>query len=125
MEWVKQKFDTDKTLFEPLKKKKGIIKLRNMYLEETNGGNEIPKHLEPATKETAKYKLILPIGIIGFGKTTVGRMLTILYDIGHIQSDNIQKKKPAPEFIANVCKAFDTKTIVMADKVSRLKENKN
>jgi len=117
MEWIKQKYQTNKELFDGIKKKKGIIKLRKMYLDETNGGEYTGKTFEPVTKDNAKYKLILPIGIIGFGKTTVGRMLKILFDIGHIQSDNIQKKKPAPEFIANVCKEFDYKTIVMADKV--------
>jgi len=125
MEWVKSKFETDRKLFAKIKEKKGIIQLRKMYLEETNGGNEIPSHLEPVTKETAKYKLILPIGIIGFGKTTIGKMLSILYDIGHVQSDNIQKKKPAPEFIANVCKAFENKTIVMADKNNHLKMHRS
>jgi len=125
MEWIKQKYQTNKELFSELKKKKGIIKLRKMYLEETNGGENAGKILGPITKENAKYKLILPISIIGFGKTTVGRMLKILYDIGHIQSDDIQKKKPAPEFIANVCKEFDNKSIVMADKNNHLKRHRS
>jgi len=124
MEWIKQKYQTNKELFDGIKKKKGIIKLRKMYLDETNGGEYTGKTFEPVTKDNAKYKLILPIGIIGFGKTTVGRMLKILFDIGHIQSDNIQKKKPAPEFIANVCKEFDYKTIVMADKNNHLKRHR-
>jgi len=121
VEWIKEKFQTNKELFAKFHEKKGIIKLRNLYLEETNGGKYVQKIQEPVTKENAKYKLILPVSIIGSGKTTVGRMLKILYDIGHIQSDNIQKKKPAPEFIENVCKAFDTKTIVMADKNNHLR----
>ncbi|ORX61146.1 hypothetical protein BCR36DRAFT_365730 [Piromyces finnis] len=125
MEWIKQKYETNKELFVNLKNKKGIIKLRNLYLQETEGGDSIPKHVEPVTKETALYKLILPISVIGFGKTTVGRMLNILYDVGHVQSDNIQKKKPAPEFIANVCNAFDTKKIVIADKNNFLRDHRS
>ncbi|ORX78536.1 hypothetical protein BCR32DRAFT_294980 [Anaeromyces robustus] len=125
VEWIKEKYQSNKELFAKFNEKKGIIKLRNLYLEETNGGEYVPKVQEPVTKENARYKLILPISIIGSGKTTVGRMLKILYDIGHIQSDNIQKKKPAPEFIENVCKEFDTKTIVMADKNNHLKMHRN
>jgi len=117
IEWIKQKYATNKQLFSQLKQRRGIINLRNLYLEETHGGQKVENIVEPVTKENAKYKLILPVGIIGFGKTTVAKMLKVLYDIGHIQSDNIQKKKTAPEFIANVCKEFEHKNIVFADKV--------
>jgi len=48
-------------------------------------------------------------------------MLSNLYSIGHIQSDNILKKKIVPEFIQKILKAFDTKTIVMADNSNHLR----
>lgn len=125
MEWIKEKYETNKELFLELKNKRGIIRLRNLYLEDTKDGNpyvtSLPKKL---TKEEAKYILILPIGCIGFGKTTVGEVLQILYNIGHVQSDNINKKKPAPEFINNVCKEFDTHNIVMADKNNHLRQHR-
>ncbi|ORX83280.1 hypothetical protein BCR32DRAFT_292097 [Anaeromyces robustus] len=119
MDWVKEKYQTNKELFIDILNKRGIIKLRNLYLEESQGGKRIKKVLEPLTKENAKFKLILPIGIIGFGKTTIGKMLQILYDIGHIQNDNYQKKQSG--FIADIYKEFDNKTIVMADKNNHLK----
>jgi len=121
IEWVKQKFATDKQLFSQVNQRRGTVNLRNLYLEETHGGQQVENIVESVTKENARYKLILPVGIIGFGKTTVAKMLKVLYDIGHIQSDNIQKKKTAPEFIANVCKEFEHKNIVFADKNNHLK----
>jgi tRNA splicing ligase len=125
MDWVKQKYQTNKELFIGVRKEKDIIKLRKMYLEETNRGKAINNSIEPVTKEKAKYKLILPIGIFGLKKIIIGRMLKILYDIDHIQSDNTHKKKQEPKFATKICEEFNSKSIIMADMSNCFKVNRS
>jgi len=121
MKFVKEKYQTNYELFSELKNKKGIIKLRKIYFEECNEeGHYIPKLNRPVTKDNAHYKLILPVGLTGFGKTTVGNMLKILYDIGYVQNNSI-KKKVTSDCINDILQQFITKNIVMLDKINHTK----
>ena len=45
--------------------------------------------------------------------------LTHLFGFGHVQSDDIQAKKPAPIFLRNVAEELRTHDIVIADKYAR------
>ena len=45
--------------------------------------------------------------------------LTRLFGFGHVQSDDIQAKKPAPIFLRNVAEELRTHDIVIADKCAR------
>lgn len=124
IEWLKEKYQTNKELFAELKNKKGIIKLRKLYFEETKGKKYEPKFKGPLTKENALFKLILPVGITAMGKTTVGRMLKILYNIGLVEGDviTLEKGNTEAKFIDGICKEFETKTIIMADKNNHIRK---
>ena len=50
------------------------------------------------------------------GKTTIVVALAYLFGFGHVQSDDIQAKKPAPIFIRNVGDALKKHDVVIADK---------
>lgn len=46
----------------------------------------------------------------------MGVALSHLFGFGHVQSDDVQAKKPAPQFIKNVVKALAKHRVVIADK---------
>ena len=50
------------------------------------------------------------------GKTTIAVALAYLFGFAHVQSDDIQAKKPAPIFIKNVGNALKKHDVVIADK---------
>ena len=50
------------------------------------------------------------------GKTTIAVALAYLFGFAHVQSDDIQAKKPAPIFIKNVVNALKKHDVVIADK---------
>ena len=50
------------------------------------------------------------------GKTTIAVALAYLFGFAHVQSDDIQAKKPAPIFIRNVVNALKKHDVVIADK---------
>lgn len=54
------------------------------------------------------------------GKTAVSVALKHLFGFGHVQSDDIQAKKPAPLFLKNVADELKTHDVVIADKCVRL-----
>ena len=64
--------------------------------------------------------LLLPIATIGSGKTTLGHMMNEIYDIGHIQNDNISGKSARSTFHKHIIEEFQKKRIVFADKNNHL-----
>ena len=50
------------------------------------------------------------------GKTTIAVALKKLFGFGHVQSDDIRAKKPAPVFIRKVFDELKTHDVVIADK---------
>ncbi|KAJ3091591.1 hypothetical protein HK102_014140 [Quaeritorhiza haematococci] len=64
--------------------------------------------------------LILPIAVIGAGKTTLGLLLNHLFGSGHIQSDNITAKRAGPVFERTVIDEFRSRDVVYADKNNHL-----
>ena len=66
--------------------------------------------------------LILPVSIIGSGKTTLAKVLSNVcpYSFCHIQNDNMPRKFTAKHFLSHVLKAFETHQVVFADKNNHL-----
>lgn len=62
--------------------------------------------------------LILPISIIGSGKTTLAKVLREIprVSFSHIHSDDMPRKFTAKHFHRAVVKAFENSRVVFADK---------
>ncbi|KAI9004108.1 RNA ligase-domain-containing protein [Gaertneriomyces semiglobifer] len=127
--WVKTKLRTRPELFRDYGNQKGIIAVRNLFLQEAHIdgiGEHIVREARKTTEDTPRQAgafgkekvLIIPIAIIGAGKTLLARILTFLYPakFGHIQNDNINGKRPAPRFAQEIISQFDSKDFVIADK---------
>jgi len=125
MKFIRELYQTDKYLFDNLSKKKGIIKIRKMFLEQYKDGKYVPRLIGSATKENAKYKLIVPIGLSGFGKTTIANMLKLLYsNVAHVENSNFRKKVDV-KFIQDVINAFSSSTsIIIADSYNHIRKNR-
>lgn len=78
-------------------------------------------------KSNLPHTLIVPIAVIGAGKSTLGSAMASLYNIGHIQSDNISGKKAGNKFVAAIVDWFLTKpdaATLFADKNNHLGEHR-
>lgn len=123
MKFIKELYQTDKYLFDNLSKKKGIIRIRKLFLEQYKDGKYVPKLNGLATKENAKYKLIVPIGLSGFGKTTMANMLKSLYNnVEHVESNNFRKKVDN-KFVEDVINAFSSSvSVIIADRYNHMRK---
>ncbi|KAJ1837569.1 trna ligase, partial [Coemansia sp. RSA 2703] len=112
--WVKSQNKRDPSAFENFGTK-GVIGARRRFLEfyETSGGN-LPAEIE--TEHSPKI-LLVPVGTIGCGKTTMGQALSKLFGFVHVQNDNLQGKKRGMErFNKAVNSALDNSDLVFADR---------
>ncbi|KAJ3192571.1 hypothetical protein HK101_006310 [Irineochytrium annulatum] len=71
----------------------------------------VPSKLLPSDKP--RKILLLPVGIVGLGKSALGHALTGIFPtlIRHVQSDDTKKR-----FVESVVREFETSDIVYADK---------
>ncbi|KAI9343086.1 RNA ligase-domain-containing protein [Zopfochytrium polystomum] len=158
MNWVSTKSLSDPELFAKYRsEQKGIIRARKLFLKEVCGVEEDDSHTNPeaasdkpgTAKKGGKGKassagttvggtaaapprvvMLLPVSIVGLGKTTLGKALARLLSHGatasspkinvtHVQSDDAGRK---PIFLANVRKATSAAgfQIVYADRCNHL-----
>ena len=128
LKWVKEEISRDRRPFKEYTKGKGIIATRERFLAwlESRKDNG-QKSLEDLTNTMEKMRLtenkvkfgktiIIPIAIPGCGKTSVAIALKHLFGFGHVQSDDIAAKKPAPIFINRVVEQLQSHDVVIADK---------
>lgn len=111
LDFVEEYFEKNPEAAQEFLNDKGIIKARNLFLENseivTESGlslNELEatellvERLEAFHIETAKKYILVPIAVVGSGKTTVFRTLQNLFpQWGHVQNDNYQTPKPFRE----------------------------
>jgi tRNA splicing ligase len=73
----------------------------------------------PGSESVDDKILIIPISIVGMGKTTVGKVLSALYpdDVAHIQSDDNKKKA---SYLLNIRNRFKKRKVVFADRCNHL-----
>ncbi|KAJ3276984.1 hypothetical protein HDV01_000036 [Terramyces sp. JEL0728] len=135
MDWVYKMMRSNPEIFQGFMDNKGIIKVRNLFLKQAKGldsfvGLQVSDFCRESNEEyelqvqagsIADKVLLLPIAVIGAGKTTLARTLCNLYkEIGHIQNDNVIQKKSAPVFEQNIMNEFLKKRIVFADRNNHL-----
>ena len=133
--WAQAKYRQEPHLFKQFNEGKGIIALRNLFLQQVEGlstfmGPDVialckipPKKDDAVDLNVGKDKVLLvPISTVGSGKTTLARCLAILFPdlIGHVQNDNIQVKKSAPFFEQKIMDLFLSRDYVFADRNNHL-----
>ncbi|KAH9848984.1 RNA ligase-domain-containing protein [Lenzites betulinus] len=131
VKWVCDEIKRDRSQFDLYTKGRGIIATRQRFLKwlESGGGERgIEEAPAPASKKEVNLKegkvIIVPVAVPGVGKTSVAVALTHLFGFGHVQSDDIQAKKPAPIFLKNVTQALKKHRVVIADKNNHLKQHR-
>ncbi|PRT54107.1 tRNA ligase [Wickerhamiella sorbophila] len=98
------------------KEGKGIIELREKFLEYSNLDPEQLLQLQINEKGTDKYVLI-PVATIGCGKTTVALTLASLYGWGHVQNDDVSSKSGKFRTFSNrISQAFSEHDVVIVDR---------
>lgn len=116
--WVQKLYYQTPNLFDGYLQNKGISRIRNMFLIENNMSSMQLAELSGNCEVIAAEKvLIIPIGTIGAGKTTLGRALTKLFsNIGHIQNDNMIAGTEWGGFQRGILDEFKSRDIVFADR---------
>lgn len=125
LEFVQDLFNKDPTLKESFAKGHGIIKVRQMFLQnlnETNGMNlltideELSKQLAGIKLDPIVKYVLVPVATIGCGKTTVFNTLVSLFpEWVHIQNDNISKNAKL-KIVDLTLKALDQAPLVLFDR---------
>ncbi|EJD05579.1 uncharacterized protein FOMMEDRAFT_78648 [Fomitiporia mediterranea MF3/22] len=135
LNWVRDEIKKDRSQFDGFNKGKGIIATRERFLQwlKTEHGQvaqteQLASALSSVDlNEKAKMfekTVIAPVAIPGCGKTTIGVALSHLFDFGHVQSDDIQAKKSAPQFIKRVKEELAIHNVVIADKNNHLRDHR-
>lgn len=102
----------------------GIIKVRKLFLaelglDELSGMtlikiDEEQAKAEPATETSYKYALV-PVSVIGCGKTTTFQTLTHLFGWEDVQNDNVGAKKKGL-FVSQILASLTKADVVMCDR---------
>ncbi|KAI9145139.1 RNA ligase-domain-containing protein [Paraphysoderma sedebokerense] len=134
--WVKNMIKKRPDLFREYKQQKGIIKVRDLFLEDFGNGKPTSsdstsnaagldteghnQHDHLSFSDTTKI-LLVPIATIASGKSTTGKLLSHFFGFGHIQNDNITvKKRAAHHFENEILNELDSKRVVFADRNNHL-----
>ncbi|CAD6506238.1 BgTH12-07165 [Blumeria graminis f. sp. triticale] len=99
----------------------GIIKLREDFLKEKSlsGSDIIKKVLEDnrgTLHDVVDNIILVPIGTLGCGKTTIAVALSHLFQWEIVQNDNIQGKGRPPRFVKEVLAKLEERPVVFADR---------
>ncbi|KAJ2851315.1 trna ligase [Coemansia brasiliensis] len=126
--WVKQAWQANPAEFIGFSNsQKGMFTIRKRFLEfyEKYGDNKQQLYDE-ISQMTGKTKvLLMPVGTIGCGKTTLSLALSRIFGFGHVQSDNFGSKR-GNVFNMSVLQEFDRNSFVIADRsnhISSLRKN--
>ncbi|KAI8854019.1 RNA ligase-domain-containing protein [Chytridium lagenaria] len=147
IQWAKEKIRSDRGYFDGYLQNKGIIKARNQFLADSGIVDNSKELVDAAQETTAEFKrgeatimddgdaaeerddfkkkngksiMIIPVGIVGLGKSTLGKCLSeLIPNMGHIQSDNYKKR-----FVEAVMAQFKVCHVVYADKCNHLGQHR-
>ncbi|KAJ1514370.1 hypothetical protein HMI56_000589 [Coelomomyces lativittatus] len=140
--WVLKKYQTDPTFFDGHLQFQGIYKVRRLFLKEIGDLSSkisqltqpsLPKKLKSNSEHSIScptkpsfskdrtglpsHVLIVPMGTVGIGKSTLGRALHFCLGFAHVQSDLISRRKSkAKAFTRAVLQAFLHHAWVYADR---------
>nr|CAG8540912.1 4063_t:CDS:2 [Entrophospora candida] len=108
--WVTEKLRTEPGLFEGYKMNHGIIKIREMFLND----QKMPGETLISTKVDKEFKktLIITIASIGCGKTSLSLALSKLFGFEHTQKDDMTSRV---DFYKNIGDLLETHYVVIAD----------
>lgn len=123
MTWVHGKLKKDSKYFDGFLENKGIIKARNdFFMEKFLDSEYLYKELFYLKEKELGKILILPISIVGAGKSTLGKLLKCICPVQMkiVSSDNMPKRNTANHFIIGILEAFKSHTVVFADKNNHL-----
>ncbi len=133
--FINEKLKSHPELFERYGQGIGQIALRKLFMEEngidkpeiaamamTDIGRKEDSHEEGFG---ANKTLLIPIGFIGCGKTTIGLVLGKLYGFGHVQNDNIAGKNTGERFHNEILLAFNRHDTVYADRNNHLRQHRS
>ncbi|KAG4305145.1 hypothetical protein PORY_001315 [Pneumocystis oryctolagi] len=119
VKWVRLLLKKEPELAVKYKQNHGIVALRKRFLIEYNySHSDLSRMLNiiPSNSEN-KNILLVTIGTIGCGKTTLSHALTSLFGFGHIQNDDILgKKAKIQKFSTKIAEALKNCHVVIADK---------
>ncbi|KHJ36379.1 putative fungal trna ligase adenylyltransferase [Erysiphe necator] len=108
----------------------GIIKLRNEFLKEKNLKSsdivrqEYVKNIKAEKENGTKNVILLPVGTIGCGKTTIGISLQHIFGWGLVQNDNISGRNRPTRFTNEVLSILHDKSVVFADRNNSLRRER-
>ncbi|RCK66036.1 tRNA ligase [Candida viswanathii] len=125
LEFVQDLFAKEPSLKEDFENGHGIIKIRQLFLQnlnETNGMNllsideQLAQQLSSVKLDPVYKYILVPIATIGCGKTTVFNTLASLFpEWVHIQNDNISKNAKL-KIVDLTLKALDQAPVVLFDR---------
>ena len=123
--WVLEEIKRDPSQFEDYNNGKGIIAVRQRFLDWSKSEEGKLKQQEESDRNSSiilrpprsfEKTIIVPIGIPGCGKTSVAVALKTLFNFAHVQSDDIfNAKKITPKFVERVNEAKKVHNVVIAD----------
>ncbi|THH10619.1 hypothetical protein EW145_g1197 [Phellinidium pouzarii] len=130
--WVRDEIARDRNQFKEYTNGKGIIAVRERFLKWMEARNKaddlanVMGAMSINSEQTQKFgkTIIVPISIPGCGKTSIAVALKHLFGFGHVQSDDINKKKAAPIFIRRVLEELNKHDVVIADKNNHLSSHR-
>ncbi|KAG5519483.1 hypothetical protein PMAC_002110 [Pneumocystis sp. 'macacae'] len=118
--WVRLLLKKEPDLSLEYKQNHGIVALRKRFLEEYNySHSDLAELLTTTAIDDLEDRniLLVTIGTIGCGKTTLALALSSLFGFGHIQNDNIVgKKTKIHKFATKIAEALMHYNVVVADK---------
>ncbi|KAJ2630522.1 tRNA ligase [Coemansia sp. RSA 1290] len=120
--WVKQAWQTNPAEFIKFSNsQKGMFTIRKRFLEfyEKYGDNKQQLYDEISQMTGETKVLVMLVGTIGSGKTTLSLALSRLFGFGHVQSDSIGGKK-GNVFNMSVLQEFDKSSFVIADRSNHI-----
>ncbi|GBC09290.1 hypothetical protein RclHR1_08740010 [Rhizophagus clarus] len=120
LNWVTEKIKTHPKLFEEFNKNKGIFSVRKMFLEYLNDKGDVQTFSKIPQEEIKT--LLVPVGTIGCGKTSLSLALAKLLSFVHIQNDNIVGKKARFEFYRSINEGLRSHSGVIADRNNHMRE---
>lgn len=127
LEFAKSYFEKKPELVKQYQANHGIIELRNVFLEHkgVKGAELVKLDLEAEPKDTGEEKLVLvPVGTIGCGKTTVALALSKLLGWGHIQNDSLSSPNKPQKFARGVDEKLARHNAVIADRNNHLRRER-
>ncbi|RKP08287.1 RNA ligase-domain-containing protein, partial [Thamnocephalis sphaerospora] len=124
LKWCRAELKRHPELIPEYQRNQGIIAMRNGFLQwwASQGRPELGARKLELTP--VKHLVIIPIAVIGSGKTTLACALTALLNIAHVQNDNITVKRKRQAFNNALLDALRRGPAVIADRNNHQRDHR-